>query len=105
MPLIKLQFQPGIRKDGSRYSSSGGWSDGDKVRFRGGAPEKIGGWQRATEETYLGTARSMYPWSDLAGNTYLGIGTNLKYYIENGGSLFDITPNRATETLTNPSLS
>lgn len=102
MPLIKLQFQPGIRKDGSRYSSSGGWSDGNKVRFRSGYPEKIGGWQKATNEAFIGTARSIFPWSDLSGNTYLGIGTTFKYYIENGGSLFDITPIRTTKTLTNP---
>lgn len=102
MPLIKLQFQPGIRKDGSRYSSSGGWVDGDKVRFRQGAAEKIGGWQQATLTPFLGTARSMHPWADLQGDAYLGIGTNLKYYIENGGAVFDITPIRSVVTLTNP---
>lgn len=102
MPLVKLQFQPGVRKDGSRYSGSGGWVDSDKVRFRQGAPEKIGGWQRATLSPFLGTARSIHPWADLQGNTYLSVGTNLKYYIENGGALFDITPIRATDTLTNP---
>lgn len=102
MPLVKLQFQPGIRKDGSRYTSAGGWVDGDKVRFRQGLPEKIGGWQRATIQPFLGTARSMHPWADLDGSTYLGIGTSLKYYIENGGQVFDITPIRETATLTNP---
>lgn len=102
MPLVKLQFQAGIRTDGSRYSGSGGWSDGDKVRFRQGAPEKIGGWQKSTLVPFLGTARSMQTWADLRGNTYLGIGTNLKYYIERGGDIFDITPIRETASLTNP---
>lgn len=102
MPLVKLQFQPGIRRDGSRYSASGGWTDGDKVRFRQGFPEKIGGWQRSTITPFLGTARSIHPWADLQGNTFLGIGTNLKYYIENGGVPNDITPIRSVATLTNP---
>lgn len=102
MPLVKLQFQPGIRKDGSRYSSTGGWVDGDKVRFRQGAAEKVGGWQRATLTPFAGTARSMHPWADLQGDAYLGIGTNLKYYIESGGAVFDITPIRSIVTLTNP---
>lgn len=102
MPLVKLAFQAGIRKDGSRYSSSGGWADGDKVRFRQGFPEKIGGWQRATQSPFLGVARSMHPWASLDGDVYLGIGTSLKYYIEIGGIPYDITPIRATATLTGP---
>ncbi len=96
MPLTKLQFQPGIMSDGSRYSTSGGWSDSDKVRFRATFPEKIGGWQRATFEPFLGTARNIFSFSDLSGNYFLGVGTNLKYYIERGGSMYDITPIRVT---------
>lgn len=96
MALKKLQFTPGIQHDGSRYSSSGSWSDADKVRFRAGAPEKIGGWQRAVSEPFLGTCRQLISFSDLTGNYFLGVGTDLKYYIERGGSMFDVTPIRTT---------
>ena len=102
MPLTKLQFAPGVMHDGSRYSTSGSWSDSDKVRFRSGFPEKIGGWQRASTEPFLGTARNLLPFSDLTGSFYLGIGTDLKYYIERGGSIYDITPIRLTVTVSNP---
>lgn len=102
MTLTKLQFNPGVMHDGSRYSTSGAWSDSDKVRFRSNFPEKIGGWQRATTESFLGTARNLFAFSDLAGNYFLGVGTNLKYYIERGGLLNDITPIRATLTESNP---
>ncbi|CAB4169714.1 hypothetical protein UFOVP1302_77 [uncultured Caudovirales phage] len=102
MPLQKLQFAPGIQHDGSRYASSGSWSDADKVRFRAGAPEKIGGWQQATLAQFQGTCRQLFAFSDLAGSYYLGIGTNLKYYIERGGSMYDITPIRATIVQSNP---
>ena len=102
MPLKKLAFNPGIQHDGSRYSSMGGWSDADKVRFRQGAPEKIGGWQKAVESQFQGTCRHLLPFSDLAGNYYLGVGTHLKYYIERGGTMYDITPIRTTITSSNP---
>jgi hypothetical protein len=102
MPLQKLQFTPGIYQDGSRYSTSGAWSDADKVRFRANLPEKIGGWQRATLQEFLGTCRNMHQFSNLSGDFFLGVGTNLKYYIERGGSFYDITPLRATITETDP---
>jgi hypothetical protein len=102
MPLTKLKFTPGVQHDGSRYASSGSWSDADKVRFRGGLPEKIGGWQQAVIQTFDGTCRNLVSFSDLTGNYYLGIGTNLKYYIERGGSMYDITPLRTTITQSNP---
>ena len=102
MPLQKLQFTPGVQHDGSRYSSSGSWSEADKVRFRAGAPEKIGGWQRAVLQPFLGTCRQLFPFSDLTGSFYLGIGTSFKYYIERGGSMYDITPIRVTKTQSNP---
>lgn len=103
MPLQKLQFTPGIQHDGSRYSSSGSWSEADKVRFRAGAPEKIGGWQPSVLQKFLGTCRQLFAFSDLTGNYYLGIGTHLKYYLERGGSMYDITPLRTTITpLSNP---
>ena len=99
MALTKLTFKPGVQRDGSRYASSGSWSDVDKVRFRQGAPEKIGGWQKTTTSTFLGSCRSMRAWVDLTGNTYLGLGTNLKYYIDRGGSFYDVTPIRSTQSL------
>lgn len=102
MPLTKIQLAPGIQHDGSRYSSTGSWSDANKVRFRNSAPEKIGGWQRATEVLFLGVCRHLLAFSDLAGSYYLGLGTHLKYYIERGGSMYDITPIRATIVQSNP---
>lgn len=88
--------------DGSRYSNSGAWVDSDKIRFRSSFPEKIGGWQRATQSQFLGVARNMFTFTDLSGNYFLGIGTDLKYYIERGGVLNDITPLRLTVTESDP---
>ena len=102
MPLKKLQLKPGVNRENTIYTSEGGWYDCDKVRFRQGTPEKIGGWTRVSEATFLGIARSLFSWVTLEGSRYLGIGTNLKFYIENGGAYYDITPERATVTLTNP---
>jgi hypothetical protein len=102
MPLKKLTFSPGIQHDGSRYSSSGSWTDADKVRFRSGAAEKIGGWQKATSLPFLGICRSLTPFTDLQNNYFLGVGTHLKFYIERGGTLNDITPIRATIVQSNP---
>ena len=97
MPLTKLQFKPGIDREATSYSNEGGWRECDKVRFRFGFPEKIGGWTRYTSSTYQGTARDLHPWVALDGSRYLGVGTHLKYYIVEGGSLFDITPIRSTQ--------
>lgn len=97
MPLTKLQFKPGIDREATAYSNEGGWRECDKVRFRFGFPEKIGGWTKYTSSTYQGTARDLHPWVALDGSKYLGVGTHLKYYIVEGGSLFDITPIRATQ--------
>ena len=102
MPLQKLQFTPGIYRDGSRYAAAGSWTDADKVRFRVGKPEKIGGWQKALSEQFLGTCRHMLPFSDLSGNFFLGVGTDVKYYLERGGSFYDTTPLRATIVANNP---
>jgi hypothetical protein len=96
MPLTKLQFRPGINREITSYSNEGGWFDGDKIRFRFGYPEKIGGWQRAVGSTFLGTCRAMHLWRTLGLETYLGIGTNLKYYVESGNAYYDITPIRLT---------
>tara|TARA_R110000868_G_scaffold112176_5_gene302323 strand:+ start:11884 stop:13755 length:1872 start_codon:yes stop_codon:yes gene_type:complete len=103
MPLKKLMFKPGIDRETTRYTSEGGYYDCDKVRFRSGSPEKIGGWEQVSNvNTFQGTARSLWPWSTFAYAAYLGVGTNLKYYIMYGGAYNDITPIRSTVTLTNP---
>ena len=92
MPLQKLQFRPGLNREGTDYSNEGGWYDADKVRFRSGFPEKIGGWSRMANAQFLGLARSLWNWVTLAGSNYLGVGTNIKYYIEQGGTYNDVTP-------------
>ena len=94
MAIMKLGLAPGVDREGTNYSAEGKWFDGDKIRFRSGKPEKIGGWQRLSAATFLGTARSLVNWSTLDGDNYVGIGTNLKYYIEVGGGYADITPIR-----------
>ena len=96
MPLTKLQFRPGVNQEVTSYSNEGGWRDCDKIRFRFGYPEKIGGWEKYTSNTYLGSARALHNWIALDGSNYLGIGTHLKYYIEEGGAFSDITPIRST---------
>jgi hypothetical protein len=96
MPLTKLQFKPGIISDVTSYSNEGGFIDGDKVRFRFGFPEKFGGWSKYSLSTYVGTARRLHNWVALDGSDFLGVGTNLKYYIEEGQTFNDITPIRST---------
>ncbi len=98
MPLTKLQFRPGINRETTSYSNEGGWFDMDKVRFRFGFPEKIGGWEPSSSTYFLGTCRALHPWVALNGERYLGVGTHLKYYINEGGGYNDITPIRATTT-------
>jgi len=95
MPLKKLLLKPGINKENTRYTSENGWYECDKVRFRQGTPEKIGGWASATL-TFLGVCRSIWNWVTLGFQNLLGIGTNLKFYINQGGANYDITPLRAT---------
>lgn len=99
MPLTKLQFQPGIRREGTRYSNEGGWYDCDKVRFRSGYVEKIGGWAKATTSAFLGTARKLHNFVTLTSQNYLFIGTEQKAYLELGSFNTDITPIRRTVTL------
>ena len=84
MPLTKLQFRPGINRETTSYSNEGGWFDMDKVRFRFGYPEKIGGWEKSSSTYFLGTCRALHPWVALNGERYLGVGTHLKYYINEG---------------------
>jgi hypothetical protein len=102
MPLSKLQLKPGVNRENTRYTNEGGWYESDKVRFRQGTPEKIGGWQRISTYTFLGVCRSLWNWVTLGSLNLLGVGTNLKFYIESGGVYNDITPIRAEHTLTNP---
>jgi hypothetical protein len=102
MTLKKFQPRPGVNKENTRYASENGWYDCDKVRFRQGTPEKIGGWQRISSYTFLGICRSLWNWVTLGFANLIGVGTNLKFYIENGGQYYDITPIRDTATLSNP---
>ena len=96
MPLQKLQFRPGVNRETTSYSNEGGWFDCDKVRFRFGTPEKIGGWEKYSGKSFLGTCRALKPFVALQGESYLGVGTHLKYYINEGGGYNDITPIRET---------
>jgi hypothetical protein len=110
MPLQKLQFRPGINREGTTLANEGGWFECDKIRFRSGFPEKLGGWVKdsgvaaATLQppsgSFWGVCRSMWNWNSLAGTNLLALGTNLKYYIQNGpdGNFYDITPIRDTAT-------
>ena len=96
MALKKLLFKPGINKEATRYATEGGWYDCDKIRFRNGFPEKIGGWTRKSENTFLGVCRSLWSWTTTGGLKLIGAGTNLKFYIDQGGEFFDVTPIRLT---------
>lgn len=103
MPFQKLQFKPGINRDQTNYSNEGGWYECDKIRFRSGYPEKIGGWAKATSEYMLGFCRQMFGWITSYQDNLLACGTNEKAYIEAGGYFYDITPLRpTTPTLTTP---
>ena len=112
MPLQKLQLRPGANRESTSLANEGTWFEMDKVRFRSGYPEKLGGWtlDTGTAEAVLqppagsfwGTARSLWNWTSLAGSNLLGVGTNLKYYIQQsaGGKFYDVTPIRDTNTIT-----
>jgi hypothetical protein len=92
MPLQKLVFRPGVNKENTNYSGEGGWYECDKVRFRSGFPEKIGGWTRFSNDQFLGTCRSLNNWTTLDGTSLIGVGTNSKMYLNKGGAYYDITP-------------
>ena len=115
MPLKKILFRPGVNRENTRYASealgsvnsgtnvAGGWYESEKVRFRSGTPEKIGGWQRISSSVFQGVCRSLWNWVTLENYNLIGVGTNLKFYIEKGGVYNDITPIRETASLgTNP---
>jgi len=94
MPLQKLQFRPGVNREGTTLANEGGWFDCDKIRFRSGYPEKIGGWAALSYNTFLGVCRSLWNWVTLRSYNLMGVGTNLKFYVEDGGEYYDITPLR-----------
>ena len=98
MPLRKYVFRPGINKEGTNYSNEGGWFDADKVRFRKGRPERIGGWQKQTNESFIGTSRKIYSYRTAVGSNYITLGTHQKFYVLEGNTYHDVTPIRATTT-------
>jgi hypothetical protein len=99
MALKKLTLKAGVNKENTRYTAENGWYESDKIRFRQGTPEKIGGWQRISASTFLGVCRSLWNWVTLENYNLIGVGTNLKFYIEKGGAYNDITPIRETASL------
>jgi len=98
MPLARYTLKPGINKEGTSYSNEGSWFDCDKVRFRQGRPEKIGGWIKTSLNSYLGSGRRLHQWVALDSDQFLGLGTNLKLYLKQGNTFNDVTPIRATTT-------
>ena len=102
MALKKLVLKPGVNRENTRYTNEGGWFESDKVRFRQGTPEKIGGWARISISYFQGVCRSLWNWITLENLNLVGVGTNLKFYLENGGEYYDITPIRAAAVLSNP---
>ena len=102
MPLKKLEIRPGVNRENTRYTNEGGWYESEKIRFRQKTPEKIGGWARISASTFLGICRSLWNWVTLGGINLIGVGTNLKFYLEAGGIYNDITPFRDQVTLNNP---
>ena len=99
MPLTKIQFRPGVNRETTSYGDENGWFNSDLIRFRKGRPEKMGGWQRLSSNTIDGTGRSLHVWAALDGSKFMGLGTESKVYIEEGGGYYDITPIRSTVTL------
>ena len=96
MPLQKIQFAPGVDKEGTEYTADSGWFDSDKIRFRKGRPEKIGGWTKYNRDSFLGICRSIFAWASLEAIKYIGLGTHLKFYVMEGISPTDVTPLRLT---------
>ena len=103
MPLTRVQFKPGVNRESTSFANEQGWFDSDLIRFRKGRPEKLGGWTKISADTLTGTTRSLHAWITLGALKLMGVGTNVKFYIEQGSQYNDITPIRATATLgTNP---
>src|SRR3954469_24144378 len=97
--LQKLQLRPGINRESTNYANEGGWYDGDKVRFRAGMPEKIGGWKKSLTSTFEGSCRSLHEWMALDSNRFLSLGTHLKFYILWGDAFYDVTPIRSVAVI------
>ena len=102
MALVKLDIRPGVDRNSTEYENTGGWYDSNRVRFRSGHPESIGGWQRYSDESFIGMCRSLFRHTDNLGINYTALGTTVKMYVETGGQLSDVTPIRATASLTDP---
>ena len=100
--IQKITFKPGVNRENTRYFNEGGWYESDKVRFRQGSPEKIGGWTQYSSSTFLGVCRTLWNWITLANQNIVAVGTNLKFYLTTGDFYYDITPVRQVSTLTNP---
>ena len=98
MPLQKLQFKPGINKEITNYSNEMGWNKSDKIRFKKGFPEQIGGWTRVSNTQVIGTPRTLINWIALDGDNLVGVGTNIKYYVLEGQTYTDRTPIRLAKT-------
>ena len=96
MPLLKYKFKPGVDKEGTNYSNENGWFNSDKIRFRKGRPEKIGGWEKTTSNTFTGTCRAIHLYKDIEQNKYTILGTHQKLYVKDGNNFYDVTPIRAT---------
>jgi hypothetical protein len=100
VPLKKIVLRSGCNRENTRYTNENGYYESEKVRFRQGTPEKVGGWQRISSTFFQGVCRSLWNWVTLSGQNLLGVGTNLKFYIENGGAYYDITPLRVVPAAT-----
>ena len=100
--IQKVTFKPGVNRENTRYFNEGGWYESDKVRFRQGSPEKIGGWTQYSSSTFLGVCRTLWNWITLTSQNIVAVGTNLKFYLTTGDQYYDITPVRLVQTLTNP---
>jgi len=98
MTMQKLQFKPGVNRDQSNYTNEGGWYAGDKIRFRSGQPQKLGGWVKGTAQVLIGVCRQLFTWITSVSENYMAVGTNKKLYIDAGANLYDITPLAATYT-------
>jgi len=99
MPLKKVILKPGVNRENTRYTNEGGYYESEKIRFRQGTPEKLGGWIQISPNTYTGVCRSLWNWTTLTGANLLGVGTSDKFYIEATGAYYDITPIYTTSTL------
>ena len=100
--LKKLIVKSGVNRENTRYYTEGGWYDCDKIRFRQGSPQKLGGWNRISSAVFDGVCRSLWAWQTLAQVPLIGVGTNTKFYVSRGGNYYDITPIRTATNLTTP---